>query len=149
MKRFITLTLALCMILSCFTITSSAMTKKPKKYTKVKTATYQKYKKAYKNQKILKDKITDLEIQLAYKQADYEDAMDQYEVALETAEKLQTELDNANSMNRWVWSSLKSMGITYRSKTWTIPNTYPESFIIDGVKYVVVIPAAETPEGDE
>ena len=63
--------------------------------------------------------------------------MNQYELALENAEQLKTELDSANSSNRWVWSNLKSIGITYKSKNWIIPKEIPEKFIIDGVTYTV------------
>lgn len=139
MKKFITLTITFCMIFSCFTVSSNAMTKIQKKYTKVKTTTYQKYKKAYKNQKSLKNKITKLEKQLANKQAAYEDAMDQYELALEDAETTHDKLDSANSSNKWLWTNLKSMGIQYKNKVWTVPSELPTTFMIDGVKYKVVI----------
>lgn len=137
MKKFITITLALCMILSCFTITSSAMAKKPKKYTKVKTATYQKYKQAYNENASLRATIEAQQAEINNLRAS--------DCSAELAQ-VKADLENANSMNRWVWSNLRSMGITYDSKTWTIPEAYPESYMIDGVKYIVVVPEVQEEE---
>lgn len=137
-RRFIAMIMVLCFVFSLFTVTANAASNKKKtKYIKVKKATYQSYKKAYNENKKLKKKIKSLETRVATKQMAYEDAMDQYELALENAEQLQTELDSANSSNRWVWSNLKSIGITYSGKNWKIPKEMPEKFIIDGVTYTV------------
>ena len=137
-KRFIAMIMVLCFMFSLFTVTTNAASNKKKtKYIKVKTTTYQSYKKAYNENKKLKKKIKSLEKRVATKQIAYEDAMDQYELALENAEQLQTKLDSANSSNRWVWNNLKSIGITYKSKNWIIPKEVPEKFIIDGVTYTV------------
>lgn len=130
-RRFIAMIMVLCFVFSLFTVTANAASKKKKvKYVKVKKATYQTYKKAYNENKKLKKKIASLEKRVAIKQIAYEDAMDQYELALEDAE-------SANSINRWVWSNLKSIGITYSGKNWNIPKEVPEKFIIDGVTYTV------------
>lgn len=145
-KKFIVITMVLCLVFSLFTVTSSAATKKASKYTKVKTTTYQKYKKAYNNQKTLKKKINSLNLKLANKQADYEDAIDQYEIALEENEKLTKELNETKSMNKWLWNNIYSMGISYENKMWTIPAEFPQTFIIDGAKYKVVIETIEEEE---
>lgn len=138
MKKFITLTITLCLIISAFTVTTNAADNKKKaKYIKVKKATFQTYKKAYSENKKLKKKITQLEKALANKQIDYEDAMDQYELALENCKKLETELASQKSSNQWIWNSVRSMGIYYKNKNWTIPAELPEKFIIDGVTYTV------------
>ena len=36
--------------------------------------------------------------------------------------------------------NLKSMGISYNSKNWTIPESFPTSFIINGTTYTVTVP---------
>lgn len=123
-RRFIALTMVLCLVFSLFTVTANAASKKKKvKYVKVKKATYQTYKKAYNENKVLKEQIESLQNRVAMKQTAYEDALE--------------DAESANSMNRWVWSNLKSIGITYNGKNWTIPKEVPEKFIIDGVTYTV------------
>lgn len=115
MRRITAILMALCLVFSLFTVTTSAAAKKSK-YVKVKTATYKAYKKAYDENKKLKSQI---------------------KANQNTISNLKEELDSTNSMNRWVWSNIKSIGISYNGKNWTIPNEVPEKFIIDGVTYTV------------
>lgn len=123
-RRFVAIIMVLCLVFSLFTVTANAASKKKKvKYVKVKKATYQTYKKAYNENKILKEQIEALQNRVAIKQTAYEDALE--------------DAESANSMNRWVWGNLKSIGITYNGKNWTIPKEVPEKFIIDGVTYTV------------
>ena len=116
MKRIITIMLALTLVFtscafSCFAASSSTG------YVKVKKATYMKYKKAYKENKKLKLTI-------------------QQQKA--TIESMQKTADDKDSMNSWVWMNIKSMGLTYKDKTWTIPADIPEKFMINGTTYHVV-----------
>lgn len=124
-RRFIATIMVFCLVFSLFTVTSNAASKKKKaKYIKVNKATYQTYKKAYNENKSLKNQINskDSTINALKKQLSDKDA----------------ELESANSMNRWVWSNINSMGIDYEKKTWTIPKEIPEKFVIDGVTYKVI-----------
>lgn len=133
-KRFIVITMVLCLVFSLFTVTSSAMSKKPK-YVKVKKATYQAYKKAYKNQKTLNNQIKKYKAQISVKQN-----------TIEQLKKKNAELADQASMNKWLWNNVRSLGLSYKNKTWTIPAEYPQSFIIDGVKYQVVFETIEEGE---
>lgn len=130
MKKFITILLTLTLILGACTASTFAASKGGAKI-RVKKATYMKYKKAYKENKELKIKVKQLEKSLALKQMDYEDAMDQYEIAMEESDKL-------SSQNNWAWMCIKSMGLSYNNKTWTVPSTLPDKFIINGTTYYVV-----------
>lgn len=116
MKRIITIMLTLTLVFSscafsCFASSSSTG------YIKVKKATYLKYKKAYNESKKLKTQIKQLK---------------------NTIETMQKEADNKDSMNSWVWMNIKSIGLTYKDKTWTIPADIPEKFMINGTTYYVV-----------
>lgn len=130
MKKFITILLTLTLILGACTASTFAASSGGAKI-RVKKATYMKYKKAYKENKELKIKVKQLEKSLALKQMDYEDAMDQYEIAMEESDKL-------SSQNSWAWTCIKSMGLKYNNKTWTVPSTLPDKFIINGTTYYVV-----------
>ena len=133
MKRIISMFMVFVFVISVFTVSSSAMSiKAPQKYTKVKTTTLKKYKKAYKENVKLKKQIQSLQ--------STSDAKDKVVISLKSqlAAK-QEKLDSANSMNSWIWNNVKSMGISYKSKVWTIPSEFPEKFIIDGATYRVVL----------
>lgn len=109
MKRIITIMLTLTLVFtscafSCFASSSSGS------YVKVKKATYMKYKKAYKENKKLKEAI----------------------------KTLQEEADNKDSMNSWVWMNIKSIGLSYKDKTWTISKEIPDKFMVNGTTYYVV-----------
>lgn len=124
-RRFIATIMIFCLVFGLFTVTSNAASKKKKaKYVKVKKATYQTYEKAYNENKSLKNQLASKNntINAIKKQLDEKNA----------------ELESANSMNRWVWSNINSMGIDYEKKTWTIPKEMPEKFVIDGVTYKVI-----------
>ena len=115
MKKLASIVLILIMMFSTFAVTVNASSDE---YVKVKKATYQKYKKAYKNQEKLKTKISDQKEQI---------------------KKLKKKLEDKDSMNSWLWMNVKSLGITYDSKTWTVPKTFPAQFMINGTFYKVVI----------
>lgn len=124
-RRFIATIMVFCLVFSLFTVTSNAASKKKKaKYVKIKKATYQTYKKAYNENKSLKNQLASKNSTLnaIKKQLDEKNAA----------------LESANSMNKWVWSNINSMGIDYEKKTWTIPKGMPEKFVIDGVTYKVI-----------
>lgn len=116
MKKFITILLTLTLILGACTASTFAASKGGAKI-RVKKATYMKYKKAYKENKQLKITI------------------DQQK---KTIESMQKTADDKDSINSWVWMNIKSMGIKYNNKTWTIPSTLPDKFIINGTTYYVV-----------
>lgn len=131
-RRFIATIMVFCLVFSLFTVTSNAASKKKKvKYVKVKSTTYQTYKRAYSQNKTLKNQIKSKDNAIKTKNTVI--ANKNKEIA-----KLKTDLDSANSMNRWVWSNINSMGIDYEKKTWTIPKEMPEKFVIDGVTYKVI-----------
>ncbi len=131
MKRIITIILTFTLIFSSLAVsTFAASSTSGKGYVRVKRATYLKYKKAYKDQKKLKIKIRNLQKAIALKQMDYEDAMDQYEIAMEENEKLE-------GINNWLWMSINSLGLSYNNHIWTVPTEFPSSFMINGSKYTV------------
>lgn len=108
-KRIITILLTLCMICGIYTVSVNAASTE---YVKVKKTTYQKYKKAYKQNKTYKKKI----------------------------KTLKQQLEDKNSLNQWTWSSIYSLGLSYKEKTWTLTKSeIPEKFIINGVTYKVVV----------
>lgn len=155
MKKLISITLVLCLVFSMFTVTSSAMTKKASKYVKVKRTTYQTYKKAYTENPKLKKQISSLKSTIKSKDAEIarlnaeinklNNTPDQTDELKEVQEKL----DSANSSNKWVWNNLRSLGITYKGKVWTIPAEYPEQFMIDGVIYKVNITGGTTNDDEQ
>lgn len=130
-KRFIVITMVLCLVFSLFTVTSNAASKN-KKYVKVKYTTYQTYKKAYLNQTKMNKQIKSLKQQVKTKQ--------------NTIDQQKKTLEDQKSMNKWLWNNIYSMGISYENKTWTIPAEFPQTFIIDGAKYKVVIETVEEGE---
>lgn len=128
MKRITTVFIILVMIFSTFAVTSNAASTTGG-YVKVKNATYQKYKKAYKENVKLKKQIKQQKNTIK---------------ALQTKlSNSNTDLEDAESMNSWLWMNIKSMGITYNSKNWTIPASYPSSFIINGSTYTVTVTKEE------
>lgn len=128
MKRITTIFIILVMIFSTFAVTSNAASTTGS-YVKVKKATYQKYKKAYKENPKLKKQIKQQKATVKSLRTSLSDT--------------QADLEDANSMNSWLWMNIKSMGITYNSKNWTIPASYPSSFIINGSTYTVTVPKEE------
>ena len=129
MKKLVTILLTFIMIFGTFAVTTNAYSGSTE-YVKIKKATYEKYKKAYKSQGKLKKQIRKLEKKVALKQIAYEDAMDQYDIAAEEYEK-------QKSLNSWLWMNVKSLGLSYSEKTWTVPASYPSSFMINGATYKV------------
>ena len=124
-KRIVAILLIMGVLFSVSSLSVNAASKKSAKYVKIKKTTYQKYKKAYKeNQKYL-DEIFALQ--------------DDYEKIYQENANLKEELDKTKSQNSWIWNNVRSIGLSYSNKTWTIPSAIPESFIVDGVKYKVVI----------
>ena len=55
-----------------------------------------------------------------------------------TIKQLKESTDDKNSMNSWLWMNVKSLGLSYSDKTWTVPNEFPEKFIINGTTYTVI-----------
>jgi predicted RND superfamily exporter protein len=130
-KRFTAIIMVLCLVFSLFTVTTSA-TSKVSKYVKVKTATYQKYKKAYNENKKLKTQIKELKSENK-----------KLKEELKKIDELKQNLEQQKGINNWLWMSLSSLGISYSNKTWSVPKTFPETFIINGAKYKVVIQEEE------
>ena len=137
MKRIISMIMVLCLVFSMFTVTSSAMSKKTSKYIKVKRATYQKYKKAYNNQKNLKIEIQNLGEENYGLKRQVNDLTNTVAAKDEEIARLQEELEDQKSLNRWVWNNIYSLGLSYKGKVWTIPVEYPTKYIIDGATYTV------------
>lgn len=129
-KKMTAIIMVFCLVFSLFTVPTSAIAKKAK-YVKVKAATYKTYKKTYNENKRLKNQIRAKNNAISV----HQNAVKQRDQRIS---ELQEQLDSANSMNRWVWSNINSMGIDYNNKTWTIPSEMPEKFVIDGVTYKVV-----------
>lgn len=137
-RKFIALTMVLCLVFSLFTVTANAASKKKKvKYIKVNKATYQIYKKAYTQNKSLNNQIKAKNNTINAMKKQLTSKNDQINELKRQLANANAELDSVNSMNRWVWSNIKSIGITYSGKNWTIPKEVPEKFIIDGVTYTV------------
>ncbi len=130
-KRFIIMTMVLCLVFSLFTVTSNAASGS-NKYVKVKYTTYQAYKKAYLNQTKMNKQIKSLKQQVQTKQ--------------NTINQQKKTLADQKSMNKWLWSNIYSLGLSYKNKTWNIPAEYPSYFIIDGVKYQVIMETVEEAE---
>lgn len=137
MKRIISMIMVLCLVFSMFTVTSSAMSKKTSKYVKVKRATYQKYKKAYNNQKNLKIEIQNLEEENYNLKRQVNDLTNTIAAKDEEIARLQEELEDQKSLNRWVWNNIYSLRLSYKDKVWTIPAEYPTKYMIDGATYTV------------
>jgi uncharacterized protein YlxW (UPF0749 family) len=114
-KKLITIFMVFCLVFTVGSISTSAVAK-VSQYTKVKTTTYVKYKKAYKELKEIKKENKELKKEL----------------------KTQKEkVKDQKSMNSWLWMNIKSLGISYNKKTWTIPASYPSQFMINGATYKV------------
>lgn len=124
MKRFITIMLVLTLAFSALTVSTFAASSSKGKTVKVKKATYQKYKKAYKENQ-------DLKLIIAQQQA----TIDSMKAS---SDSLQKTIADKDSLNMWVWSCIKSLGLKYKDKTWTIPASYSDKFIINGTTYYVV-----------
>ena len=137
MKRIISITLVLCLVFSMFTVTSSAMSKKSGKYVKVKKATYQKYKKAYNNQKNLKVQIQKTGEENYGLKRQVNSLTNTVAAKDQEIARLQEELEDQKSLNRWVWNNIYSLGLSYKDKVWTIPAKYPAKYMIDGATYIV------------
>lgn len=138
MKKIITTIIILAVILGGFTV----MPKAASKYIKVKAATYEKYKKAYKTNAKLKKTIANQKSALDAKEKEIKRLKKELDLAKdENADiyELKSQLESAKSMNQWVWSCIKSIGITYKDKTWSVPTELPTKFIVDGVTYKVVL----------
>lgn len=122
-KTIATILVFVFVICVCFSTTNTDAASKISKYTKIKTTTLVKYKKAYRENKTLKAEIKKLK---------------ENNAKLKSELKTKNEdLSSANSINSWVWMNLKSMGITYNKKVWTIPSEFPEKYIIDGATYII------------
>lgn len=136
-KRFIATIMVFCLVFSLFTVTSNAASKKKVKYVKVKSTTYQTYRKAYSQNKTLKNQIKSKNNAIKTKNKTISNLNTQLKNKNQQITKLQGDLKSANSMNSWVWNNIKSIGLSYNNKNWTIPAEIPEKFIIDGVTYTV------------
>lgn len=53
-------------------------------------------------------------------------------------DELKHRLSQQEDINDWLWMSIKSLGISYSNKTWTVPTSFPTTFMINGTKYNVV-----------
>lgn len=121
MKRIISTLMIFVLVISVCILPVSAMSSKTKKYTKVKTTELKKYKKAYKENKKLNNKI----------KAKNDEIKQLKKQLKEKNEKYKSE----KSKNNWIWNNLWSIGINYGSKKWTIPKTICSKYMIDGVVY--------------
>lgn len=119
MKKFITIMLVFALAFSTLTVSTFAASSSGGKYIRVKKVTYQKYKKAYTNQKKLKLTIK------------------QQKNTIKQLEARNEELEQQEAINDWLWMSINSLGISYESKTWTVPTEFPSTFMINGSKYTV------------
>lgn len=123
MKRIITIILTFTLIFSSLAISTFAASSSGGKYIRVKKTTYQKYKKAYNEQKQLKKQL--------------KTAKSQLNALRRENESLQNELEEKNGLNSWTWMSIKSLGLSYDNKEWTIPSEFPSTFMINGTTYTV------------
>lgn len=154
MRKMIATIMVFIFVIGMFTIPTSAMSKSGGKYVKVKKATYQKYKKAYKTNKkylneiyALQDDIETREKQIEALKKQIADLQSKPDVSAELAQTKE-ELENQKSLNRWVWNNIYSMGISYDKKVWTIPAEFPEKYIIDGATYRVEFEPAPVEESE-
>ena len=129
MKKFITIVIAFALILGACTTATFASSSSG--YVKVKKATYQKYQKAYKQNKELKKELKDYI-------ATVSELTMQLEATYDELDATQLDLKDKESMNDWLWNSIYGMGITYKDKTWTIPSDFPTQFRVRGTLYTVV-----------
>lgn len=60
-------------------------------------------------------------------------------------DELKHRLEQQEGINDWLWMSLSSLGISYSNKIWSIPETFPQTFIINGAKYRTQIVREEQP----
>lgn len=117
MKKFITIILTVALLFGTFTISTFAASSSGTGYVKVKKSVYLKYKRAYNENVKLKKTIKQQK---------------------NTIKQLRESTDDKDSMNSWLWMNVKSLGLSYSDKTWTVPNEFPEKFIINGTTYKVV-----------
>lgn len=126
--RFITIIMVLCLVFGMFTVTSSAYS--GTKYVKVKASTYQKYQKAYKQNKKLKKELKDYI-------ATVSELTMQLEATYDELDATKLDLEDKESMNDWLWNSVYGLGITYKDKVWTVPEEFPQQFRVRGTTYTV------------
>ena len=129
MKKIITITLAFTFLFSSFAVTTFASSSSGE-YVKVKKATYQKYKKAYKQNKELKKELKDYITTVSELTMQLEATYDKLDAA-------KLDVEDKQSMNDWLWNCIYGMGISYKDKTWTIPEEFPQQFRVKGSTYTV------------
>ena len=129
MKKIITIILAFTFLFSSFAVTTFASSPSGG-YVKVKKATYQKYKKAYKQNKELKKELKDYIATVSELTMQLEATYDELDAA-------KLDVEDKQSMNDWLWNCIYGMGISYKNKTWTIPKEFPSQFRVKGSTYTV------------
>lgn len=117
MKRIITIILTLTLVFSSCVISTFADSSTGTGYVKVKKSVYLKYKRAYNENVKLKKTIKQQK---------------------NTIKQLRESADDKDSTNSWLWMNVKSLGLSYSDKTWTVPNEFPDKFIINGTTYKVI-----------
>lgn len=136
LKKFISIIMIFVFVISVFTVPSSAMTKKKKAKTiKVKKATYEMYKKAYKENTTLQGQLKAKESTNAALKKQLNDKDKQIAQLKDQLAKKTEECEAEKSRNSWVWNNIYSLGISYSSKTWYVPEEINTKWIIDGVTY--------------
>ena len=143
MKKFITIAITACIVFAII-ISATATThaaSPAKKYIRIKQATYMKYKKAYNNQKKLN--ITIKQQKNTIKQLEAKNAELEARLANlgpnEDIDEIKHRLEQQSDINDWLWMSIRSLGISYENKTWTVPSTFPSTFMINGSSYKVQV----------
>lgn len=130
MKKIITMIVIIAVAFTFTMIPVSAASK----YVKVKKTTYNKIKKQNKK---YKKEIGDYKATVSDAVGTINRLNKNLEEKEKELEKVKEELESQKSMNKWMWNSIYSMGMSYKGKVWTVPAEFPESFIMDGVKYTV------------
>ena len=154
MKKFITIMLVFALAFSTLTISTFAASSSKTTYVKVKKTTYLRYKKAYEANKKLKVTIKQQKATIASLTSENEDQKATIDSLTNENANLKEQLNNMSpnddidelkhrlsqqeDINDWLWMSFRSLGITYTNKTWTVPASYPEKFIINGTTYTVI-----------
>lgn len=129
MKKIITIALAFTFLFSSFAVTTFASSSSGE-YVKVKKATYQKYKKAYKQNKELKKELKDYIATVSELTMQLEATYDELDAA-------KLDVEDKQSMNDWLWNCIYGMGLSYKDKTWTVPEEFPTQFRVKGSTYTV------------
>ena len=129
MKKIITIALAFTLLFSSFAVTTFAASSSGE-YVKVKKATYQKYKKAYKQNKELKKELKDYIATVSELTMQLEATYDELDAA-------KLDVEDKQSMNDWLWNCIYGMGLSYKDKTWTVPEEFPQQFRVKGSTYTV------------